>query len=158
MVRSEWIVADGFGKRWRLWRATGPEAETLSADEARNAIRSLVGASLEPEARGAATLIEIHNALTGDRLSPRDFTQGDLGTVRRLSRSVADSLEWAAQSKNLCIERVVPRALPVVIAEIAPEVVVVPVAAPLGLAARVHNKLVAAWQSFRGMFRRRLAA
>jgi len=109
MVRG-WTVVDVFGRRWRLWSATPAEPAAngpAAAWDAWVALGTLVHGSFatcpDPRDRVAATLFEIHNAITGERVSHHEWLRADLGTARRMSSSVSESLEWAVRSRHLGI-------------------------------------------------------
>ena len=107
MMARRWRVVDVFGRRWRLWSAVPGDPAALTPAEARVALGTLVHGSFasspDPGDRVAATLFEIHNAFTGERVSHHEWVRADLGTARRMSSSVSESLEWAVRSRRLGI-------------------------------------------------------
>lgn len=112
MVRR-WVLDDVFGSRWRLWSAMPGEPAGLGPEEARCALGRLAHGSLDrgpdPYDRVAATLFEIHNALTGDRVSHYEWVRSDFDTARRISFSVSESLDWAVRCGRLGIAPDAPR-------------------------------------------------
>lgn len=99
----------------------------MPADDAWNAVRTLVYFSMsgQPDRQdhAAAILIEIHNALTGDRVSHHEWQRAELDSFWRVSSSVSESLEWAARSGHLCIEDLQPSEQAPIVEEDAPDTV-----------------------------------
>jgi hypothetical protein len=108
MSDRRWMIEDAFGRRWRLSIAWMHEAGGLLRERARFAVRELVSSSFH-DVRGAVDacpkLLEIHEELTGEALSFTDSYRYDLGSLRRASERVSETLEWAAACGRLRIER-----------------------------------------------------
>ena len=109
---DHWVIEDIFGRRWRLWLASHSEAGGMTGDGARSAIDALVSFSLGGSQgrfdHAAATLLAIHDRLTGGSLSRGDGYPVDLGTARRTAERVSDALGHAAYFGHLRLERAAP--------------------------------------------------
>jgi hypothetical protein len=109
---DHWVIEDSFGRRWRLWLASDGETGGMRGDGARSAIDALVsfslGGSQGRHDHTAATLLAIHDRLTGGWLSRGDGYPVDLGTARRTAERVSEALGHAAYFGHLRIERATP--------------------------------------------------
>ena len=108
MFERRWIIEDNFGRRWRLWIAEAGEGGGMSPNGTKIAIDGLISFSLrhtpDPYNRVAEVLFEIHNEITGDSLSHREWVQSDLTSAGYLSRQVEEVLELASYNRWLLIE------------------------------------------------------
>jgi len=108
VIQRWWAFEDRFGRAWRLSIGGTATDAPSNDDRAWHALDGLVYSYLHgSQLRGeyaAQSLFEIHNQLTGDSLSYRDWIEADLDSARFVSNKVAATLDRALRSGWLRVE------------------------------------------------------